>query len=126
MACVRQFACQQNCLDRRPTDVEPGNCSGDLHGFERDSEMPLQGSCSRITNADSTPRLHQSQTARATSALTLRKSSLNAELYSARQVFRSEEHTSELQSRRDLVCRLLLEKKKKNKIKPNIQNNTYT
>src|SRR5204863_3176253 len=27
---------------------------------------------------------------------------------------RSEEHTSELQSRRDLVCRLLLEKKKKN------------
>src|SRR5438874_7213480 len=27
-------------------------------------------------------------------------------------MFRSEEHTSELQSRRDLVCRLLLEKKK--------------
>src|SRR5438874_10554221 len=33
---------------------------------------------------------------------------------------RSEEHTSELQSRRDLVCRLLLEKKKKKKKK--IQN----
>src|SRR5438874_7134443 len=29
---------------------------------------------------------------------------------------RSEEHTSELQSRRDLVCRLLLEKKKKKKL----------
>src|SRR5690349_22790463 len=29
---------------------------------------------------------------------------------------RSEEHTSELQSRRDLVCRLLLEKKKKKTI----------
>src|SRR5438874_7003759 len=29
-----------------------------------------------------------------------------------RQDARSEEHTSELQSRRDLVCRLLLEKKK--------------
>src|SRR5438067_7340870 len=28
---------------------------------------------------------------------------------------RSEEHTSELQSRFDLVCRLLLEKKKKNR-----------
>src|SRR5690349_23300619 len=28
-------------------------------------------------------------------------------------VVRSEEHTSELQSRRDLVCRLLIEKKKK-------------
>src|SRR5438874_10567037 len=30
-------------------------------------------------------------------------------------LLRSEEHTSELQSRRDLVCRLLLEKKKKQK-----------
>src|SRR5216683_3532946 len=29
---------------------------------------------------------------------------------------RSEEHTSELQSRSDLVCRLLLEKKNKNKL----------
>src|SRR5204862_6998105 len=29
-----------------------------------------------------------------------------------RRLQRSEEHTSELQSRRDLVCRLLLEKKK--------------
>src|SRR2546430_9820464 len=29
---------------------------------------------------------------------------------------RSEEHTSELQSQSNLVCRLLLEKKKKNKI----------
>src|SRR5437899_6037910 len=33
-----------------------------------------------------------------------------------KQVLRSEEHTSELQSLRHLVCRLLLEKKKKNKI----------
>src|SRR6267378_4691593 len=32
---------------------------------------------------------------------------------SAERFMRSEEHTSELQSRRDLVCRLLLEKKKK-------------
>src|SRR5690349_24205775 len=38
---------------------------------------------------------------------------------------RSEEHTSELQSRRDLVCRLLLEKKKKKKIKTR-QRNTDT
>src|SRR5207253_10813120 len=33
---------------------------------------------------------------------------------------RSEEHTSELQSRGHLVCRLLLEKKKKNKRNENI------
>src|SRR5260221_8191638 len=32
--------------------------------------------------------------------------------------WRSEEHTSELQSHSDLVCRLLLEKKKKNKREP--------
>src|SRR5438874_12010897 len=36
---------------------------------------------------------------------------------------RSEEHTSELQSRRDLVCRLLLEKKKRTKI---LKNHTET
>ena len=36
---------------------------------------------------------------------------------------RSEEHTSELQSRSDLVCRLLLEKKKKKKKKKNKNNN---
>src|SRR5690349_24186341 len=34
---------------------------------------------------------------------------------------RSEEHTSELQSRRDLVCRLLLEKKKKKNKKKTIK-----
>src|SRR5204863_9757845 len=36
-----------------------------------------------------------------------RRPSASAKLFA----FRSEEHTSELQSRRDLVCRLLLEKK---------------
>src|SRR5438874_6710262 len=45
---------------------------------------------------------------------------LAAEMAVSRGV-RSEEHTSELQSRRDLVCRLLLEKKKKKK-----DNNTIT
>src|SRR5689334_24056591 len=35
---------------------------------------------------------------------------------------RSEEHTSELQSQFHLVCRLLLEKKKKNKIATNSSN----
>src|SRR5438105_12853886 len=41
----------------------------------------------------------------------------------ADRVHRSEEHTSELQSRVDLVCRLLLEKKKK---KININTSTCT
>src|SRR2546421_6514560 len=43
-----------------------------------------------------------------------RRSSRSAESRSSSTVRRSEEHTSELQSRSDLVCRLLLEKKKKN------------
>src|SRR5690349_23316806 len=38
---------------------------------------------------------------------------------------RSEEHTSELQSRRDLVCRLLLEKKKERKMKVHLDNKTF-
>src|SRR5438034_4195608 len=39
-------------------------------------------------------------------------------------VQRSEEHTSELQSHSDLVCRLLLEKKKKNTSHEHIQSTT--
>src|SRR2546429_4859456 len=45
---------------------------------------------------------------RARSFSQLRRSALHPERH-----FRSEEHTSELQSRLHLVCRLLLEKKKK-------------
>src|SRR5215475_14083652 len=37
---------------------------------------------------------------------------------SSRTRARSEEHTSELQSRENLVCRLLLEKKKKPHVRP--------
>src|SRR5438874_6897956 len=39
---------------------------------------------------------------------------------------RSEEHTSELQSRRDLVCRLLLEKKKKKQTRKMTHNEQHT
>src|SRR2546421_8633334 len=39
---------------------------------------------------------------------------------------RSEEHTSELQSRSDLVCRLLLEKKKKSTNHWSITDNIHT
>src|SRR5438034_11426783 len=43
-----------------------------------------------------------------------RASSRNAFRFSGRSFNRSEEHTSELQSHSELVCRLLLEKKKPN------------
>src|SRR2546422_5965332 len=39
---------------------------------------------------------------------------------------RSEEHTSELQSRLHLVCRLLLEKKKKEHVEERAKHNTST
>src|SRR5205809_3736947 len=42
-----------------------------------------------------------------------------------RSAGRSEEHTSELQSRLHLVCRLLLEKKKKKKHKTHIKYTIY-
>src|SRR5690349_22366367 len=45
--------------------------------------------------------------------------STDTQRYSPSLYGRSEEHTSELQSRRDLVCRLLLEKKKNMKSKKN-------
>src|SRR5438034_5249379 len=42
---------------------------------------------------------------------------------SCTRILRSEEHTSELQSHSDLVCRLLLEKKKKQKDEYQLVNN---
>src|SRR5688572_31914623 len=42
---------------------------------------------------------------------------LRRDLYFRLRAYRSEEHTSELQSQSNLVCRLLLEKKKKKKNK---------
>src|SRR5688572_32234407 len=45
------------------------------------------------------------------------KESLLADASERLKALRSEEHTSELQSQSNLVCRLLLEKKKKKKIK---------
>src|SRR5438105_5620722 len=44
----------------------------------------------------------------------LKSTDVNQRLAVLQIYLRSEEHTSELQSRVDLVCRLLLEKKKKN------------
>src|SRR5437667_2603396 len=52
----------------------------------------------------------------------LRSRLLHDESGSAAGLVRSEEHTSELQSHHDLVCRLLLEKKKK----PNTRNKIAT
>src|SRR5438034_4798572 len=76
------------------------------------------GCCSASTEREDTP------TFRCTRASAPRACRKLADLASTRELEqepRSEEHTSELQSHSDLVCRLLLEKKKKNKYKAEIQ-----
>src|SRR5438874_7116178 len=59
------------------------------------------------------------------SFLTLSDSVLNCSASENSAKARSEEHTSELQSRRDLVCRLLLEKKKKKRHQINTNNTAF-
>src|SRR5438105_12079041 len=58
----------------------------------------------------------------------VRQDTRRSDSQETRNVARSEEHTSELQSRVDLVCRLLLEKKKKKKHRQNNRkkDNVYT
>src|SRR2546422_1524363 len=48
-----------------------------------------------------------------TPSLKRRAATIQSDMFAGPKLARSEEHTSELQSRLHLVCRLLLEKKKK-------------
>src|SRR5204863_3627152 len=80
----------------------PGRCGG-LPAVRASVQAAVAGSRRhaggrRRTGSRDSRALHPGRTARTRAAFVLA---------------RSEEHTSELQSRRDLVCRLLLEKKKK-------------
>src|SRR5438874_8191391 len=103
--------------------------SAHIHGGSR----PEQGSGSRISSESSTPRWRSAAgfprllTKLERVGLAGRDlAQVGQELDPARVLvrcqsrlhvgLRSEEHTSELQSRRDLVCRLLLEKKKNSTI----------
>src|SRR5256886_3583529 len=54
------------------------------------------------------------------------ETTLSQQLTPARSLNRSEEHTSELQSQSNLVCRLLLEKQKSNKIHGGSRSFPYT
>src|SRR5690606_41823255 len=82
----------------------------DLHSFPTRRSSDLTG----LSSATSTSRSTSSTcfATRASCPATCPTSSACARL-PAWCGFRSEEHTSELQSRENLVCRLLLEKKKK-------------
>src|SRR5438874_10486370 len=88
-------------------------CGMVAHGQEISSTMTGQkiqlavhGGAGTIERSKMTPEKEQEY-----------RTGLENALRAGREILlrRSEEHTSELQSRRDLVCRLLLEKKKKKK-----------
>src|SRR3712207_8790992 len=68
---------------------------------------PVKSTSSPTSASAPTPRKRSAATCRASCAVSSRSGST-----------RSEEHTSELQSRQYLVCRLLLEKKKKQQKEP--------
>src|SRR5438034_8235728 len=70
-------------------------------GLNGTNPMP---SSSRVGSSSSSGRLHHSEYSLCTA--------VTGWTAWARRIVRSEEHTSELQSHSDLVCRLLLEKKK--------------
>src|SRR3712207_8158700 len=83
--------------------------------FRSDAERPVSAStisvsspCSLVSVAGIDPLLHHLQFLVARHHLVSQLAIQRSEV-----AVRSEEHTSELQSRQYLVCRLLLEKKKK-------------
>src|SRR5205814_3316805 len=86
------------------------SCSGahrDLHLSLHDA-LPISG-----RSASSSSHRERRTSGRSAAASFIRPSSSKRNLRVSRLGLRSEEHTSELQSLRHLVCRLLLEKKKK-------------
>src|SRR5207253_8693531 len=93
---------------RWPRDWSSDVCSSDL-GVPREQD---HASAAKQRNQEGAAAVRSYRTMRygvATDFLT--SSSVHRNLSCAREPFRSEEHTSELQSRGHLVCRLPLEKK---------------
>src|SRR5438034_7899583 len=90
-----------------------------LHSFPTRRSSDLSTTKTRpersaIAGESSSPRMRASAWRLRTTSVIARSAARSVSLTkSARPLFRSEEHTSELQSHSDLVCRLLLEKKKK-------------
>src|SRR5207249_11813720 len=89
----------------------------DLHSFptRRSSDLPLRMLVEKALEKDPAERFQSMRDVVVDLRRVVRSSGEARPALPAtrRSVPRSEEHTSELQSRFDLVCRLLLEKKKK-------------
>src|SRR3712207_7434163 len=76
------------------------------------ASIPMSELAARTANSGELRRTAQPSTRRSSFAEPNRTPSANHPRRNLVRVARSEEHTSELQSRQYLVCRLLLEKKK--------------
>src|SRR3712207_7859349 len=68
-----------------------------------------------FTGSDPRHRLTHHSSSQSVAASHIQNRGRLAQMLAQQQSSRSEEHTSELQSRQYLVCRLLLEKKKNNR-----------
>src|SRR5207253_10068467 len=93
----------------------------DLHSFptRRSSDLEQLAELGKPTGSNSNPMNGRDVTRRADrgGALVVLLAVVGTFPSGGDRLMRSEEHTSELQSRGHLVCRLLLEKKKKKKKK---------
>src|SRR2546425_8023728 len=101
----------------------PGMKAVGTNTAERTSAMPITGpEISSIAFKAASLGASPSSMCRSTASTTTMASSTTRPIASTRpnrESVRSEEHTSELQSLAYLVCRLLLEKKKKKNMEPN-------
>src|SRR6266702_7025957 len=101
----------------RPSDFRVGGTQGKA-GTTFSRDILLGAGLGTLKSSDVTTISGLKDVSATSGALSLTDLSLSGTVQSGSQ--RSEEHTSELQSRGHLVCRLLLEKKKKNKIQPQL------
>src|SRR5690606_41985940 len=85
---------------RRSSDLEPGSRILDIGAGPGTLAIPLAGIAAHVTAVEPAAGMAEVMAE-------------YAEEKGVSNLKRSEEHTSELQSRENLVCRLLLEKKKK-------------
>src|SRR5690606_41401731 len=105
IVCITSYFCVLYCLS-------PGALR-DLHSFPTRRSSDLTLTWKFRWNPWAGSRRHRpASVPRAGSCRTMRPAGRSPAPALAKQA-RSEEHTSELQSRENLVCRLLLEKKKK-------------
>src|SRR3712207_8850663 len=92
----------------------------------RSTLFPTRRSSDLLTRAMRKAGLPLQRLLRDDALATLAKDLRYADVTALYAAVRSEEHTSELQSRQYLVCRLLLEKKKNQDITLSYSNNTHT